>query len=177
MIDVVGKIVDSVTTIDGAARVTIEMQGTPELDDYSGPGAPPIRVRIAKARKARSLDANAYFWSCVAIIQATIGGSKGDIYRRLLRDYGQYTYLVVEPEAVPRLMQIWREVEVLGDTTTTSGKKGKSVIAYFGSSTYNSKEMSQLIDGAVDDIKALGKTPPPTRDMEQMLEAWREHHG
>lgn len=185
MLEIIGKIVDIVPTLERTVRVTIETDGLDAAEGLEGlatpaPGgtAPPkLRVRIARARKGRSLDANAYFWACVQILASATRQSKDDVYIQLLRRYGVYTPLVVREDALDRLRSVWREIEVLGDTTTETGAVGKSVLAYYGSSTYDSREMSRLIEGTVSEIQEMGLTAPPTRDMEELLKNWEKERG
>ena len=184
MIETLGRIRDIVPTMKKTVRITIEtdsLEAAEGLESLatSAPGepAPLLKIRLAKARKARSLDANAYFWACVNIISDATGQSKNKTYLQLLKRYGVYTYLVVKEDAVDRLRTIWRDIEILGDTTTETGAKGKSVLAYFGSSSYNSKEMSRLIDGTVSEIEEMNLTPPPTREINELIEDWRRKHG
>ena len=176
--EVLGKIKDIVPTLERTVRITIEtgLDAAEGLEALaSGPDGPPLlRVKIGKARKARSLDANAFFWSCVAVLAEATRQSKDAVYHQLLRRYGVFTYLVVKEDAVDRLRMIWRDIEILGDTTTETGATGKSCLAFFGSSTYNSKEMSRLIDGAVSEIREMGLMPPPTRDLERAIENMRQ---
>jgi hypothetical protein len=178
--EVIGKIIDLVPTLKRTVRITIEtdsIDAAEGLEALASDPAPLLKIRLAKARKARSLDANAYFWACVGIIAEATQQAKDETYHGLLKRYGVYTYLVVKEDAVDRLRSIWRDIEILGDTTTETGAKGKSVLAFFGSSTYNSKEMSRLIDGTVSEIKEMGLTPPPTREINELITDWRTKHG
>ena len=45
------------------------------------------------------------------------------------------------------------------------------MLCYFGSSTYNSKEFSVLLDGVVSEMQELGLQPPPSGDMKRSIEA------
>ena len=47
------------------------------------------------------------------------------------------------------------------------------VLCFYGSSTYTTEEFSRLLDGVVSDMKELGLTPPPSREMQAALEELR----
>jgi hypothetical protein len=65
------------------------------------------------------------------------------------------THIVVKPHMVDKVKQEWRTVRELGEVTV-NGKTGMQLQCFFGSSTYNTKEMSVLIDGVVSECKELG---------------------
>jgi len=44
--------------------------------------------------------------------------------------------------------------------------------AYYGSSTYNSKQMSRLVDSVVYECKNLGIETMPLAELESLLERW-----
>ena len=88
----------------------------------------------------------------------------------MLKRYGEYTYILVKPNVVEAMKSQWRECEVVGETVI-NGKKAVQMLCYFGSSTYNSKEFSVLLDGVVSEMQELGLQPPPSGDMKRSIEA------
>jgi len=64
----------------------------------------------------------------------------------------------VQDKAVDRLRQGWEQNGIGWQTDTMPSKlKGcTNVILYYGSSTYDTQQMSLLIDHIVQDAKALG---------------------
>lgn len=128
-------------------------------------------------RAKRSLDANAMLWACCSEIGAamTPPERKWDVYLRMLRDYGKFTYICVKPSVVDAVKAQWRESEVLGEIEI-NGKKAVQMLCYFGSSTYNTKEFSTLLDGVVEEMRQMNLTPPPSEKMRQALERWEREH-
>lgn len=122
-------------------------------------------------RNRRSLDANAYFWVLCQKIAEKINSNKDEVYLRLLGDAGVFTHTIVKPEVVERLKEQWRLVKELGEVTV-NGKKGIQLQLYFGSSTYNTKEMSVLIDEAVRQAKELDIETLPLEELKSMKESW-----
>lgn len=131
-----------------------------------------LHIAILKTfRNRRSLDANAYLWVLCQKIADKIDSDKDSVYLQLLGDAGVFTHTIVKPEVVERMKEQWRLVKELGEVTV-NGKKGIQLQLYFGSSTYNTKEMSVLIDEAVRQAKELGVETLPPEELKSMKEAW-----
>ena len=94
-------------------------------------------MTIDKARKRRSLDANAYFW-VLANKLATCQGLPGttEIYRKYIKEIGgNREYVCVKEKAVDKLCQGW-ERNGLGWLTEVMPSKIDgcvTVILYYGS--------------------------------------------
>ena len=135
-----------------------------------------LEIDVKQYRKKRSRDANGMLWACLGEIAVATRADKWDIYLLMLKRYGKFTYVCVKPEAVEDLKRQWRETEVVGDITI-NGKKAVQVLCYFGSSTYNTKEFSVLLDGVISEMQDLGLQPPPSQEMKRALEIWEEKNG
>ena len=130
-----------------------------------------LKVTAAKYRKKRSLDANAYLWVLLQKMAGALNTSKDELYLEILSKYGVFTHIIVKPHIVPRVIQEWRTVKNLGEVTV-NGQSGVQLQCYFGSSTYDTKEMSILIDGVVSECKELGiETLTPIK-LEEMKRNW-----
>lgn len=130
-----------------------------------------LDIVAKRHREKRSLDANAYLWVLCQKIAQKIDSNKDNVYLELLGDAGVFTHSIVKPEAVQRVKEQWRLVKELGEVTV-NGKKGIQLQLYFGSSTYNTKEMSVLIDEAVRRAKELDIETLPPGELLSMKEAW-----
>ena len=122
-------------------------------------------------REHRSLNSNALFWKCVTMIAQAMNppADKMDVYKMMLKRYGQYTYVCIKPEAVDMFKRTWENYEELGELEI-NGAKAIQFLAYFGSSTYDSKEFSKLLDGTISEMREMGLTPPPTKEMQRVIE-------
>ena len=127
------------------------------------------QITIDKPKKRRSLDANGLLWSCIGEIATTLRADKWEIYLQMLKRYGKYTYIVVKENVVDAVKRQWRECEVIGEIDI-HGSKGIQMLCYFGSSTYDSKEFSVLLDGVISEMKEIGLQPPPSKEMRKALE-------
>lgn len=130
-----------------------------------------LDIELKKHREKRSLNANAYCWVLLQKLAEKLNTSKDDLYLIMLERYGQFTHLVVKPNVVDKVKEEWRTCRVLGEITV-NGKKGIQLQCYFGSSTYNSKEMSTFIDGIISECKEQGiETMTPT-ELERLKIEW-----
>lgn len=144
-----------------------------ELDDLKDAE---LSIEVKKYRKKRSLDANGMLWSCLGEIAAVLRTDKWSVYLEMLKRYGKYTYILVKPHVVDAMRAQWRETEIVGEVEV-NGQKSVQMLCYFGSSTYDSKEFSVLLDGVISEMKELGLQPPPSREMRNVLEKWSKDHG
>lgn len=134
-------------------------------------GIDKLRIKVEKYRKKRSIDANALLWKCLGDIASALNADKWDIYLEMLRRYGKYTHICVRESAVEELKKQWRECEVIGKVTV-NGQEAVQMLCYFGSSTYNTKEFSRLLDGVISEMKEMGLETPLSSDMKRALEMW-----
>ena len=123
-------------------------------------------------REKRSLDANAYAWVLMQKIAEAIHTDKWAVYLMMLERYSPvFTHIIVRPEAVERVMGEWRTVKVLGPIQV-NGSSGIQLQCYFGSSTFDSKEMASFIDGIVSECKEMGIETLPPDEIERMRREW-----
>ena len=113
-----------------------------------------LSVEIKQFRHKRSLDANAYMWLLLSKMAEVLHTTKDELYLQVLDRYGVYTHVVVKPNVVDKIKQEWRTVRELGEVKV-NGQTGIQLQCYFGSSTYDTKEMATLIDGVVSECKEL----------------------
>lgn len=130
---------------------------------------------VREYRKKRSLDANAYFWVlCDKLAEAT-GQPKEAIYRESIRNIGGNTETICIPTAgVEKLRKCWSENGIgwVSDTMPSKLKGCTTVILYYGSRTYDTAQMSRLIDNVVQDCKAVGIETLPPEKLEALKDAW-----
>lgn len=147
--------------------LTFELDKMPEdIEKYYNAD---LDISFGKHRNKRSLDANACLWACLSKIAKKIHTDNWSVYLYMLERYGKFTHVVIKPEALEDLRKQWREIKVVGDTLL-NGVPMKQVLCYFGSSTYNSKEFSILLDGVIQDMKDLGLETPMSEEVRAMIE-------
>lgn len=131
----------------------------------------PYDAQLKECRKRRSLDANAYAWVLMDKIAQATNSTKDEVYVHMLDRYGVFTHLIVKPKVVERVKQEWRTVRELGEVTV-NGTTGIQLQCFFGSSTYDTKEMSRLIDGIVSECKELGIETDTPEELALMKARW-----
>lgn len=134
-----------------------------------------LNIKATKYRKKRSLDANGLLWLCLGRIAEALNTDKWSIYLLMLKRYGQFTYICVKQNVVEQVKAQWRECEVVGDIDI-NGQKAVQMLCYFGSSTYNSKEFSVLLNGVISEMKEMGLETPPSKEMIRALEEWEKRN-
>lgn len=134
-------------------------------------------MEIKEHRKKRSLDANAYAWVLINKIADALRITPKEIYRQAIQGIGDNCEIIpIKEEAAEHFKQIW-EAQGLGWPCIDMGKSKidgyRNLRAYYGSSTYDTRQMSILIDNLVQDCKALDiETMPPER-LAALMEGWR----
>lgn len=132
-------------------------------------------VTIKRYKKRRSLDANAYFWVLANRLAEKTGIAKTDIYRSYIREIGGNSDTVcVLASAAEKLCTGW---EKHGAGWVSESMPSKipgcvNVTLYYGSSTYDTAQMSRLIDLAVEDCKAQGIETMTPEELERLKGEW-----
>lgn len=153
-----------------------EMQSFMQLIDDMG-GCEKLSIEIKPYKERRSLDANAYAWVLMDKLAEKMGISKVDIYRGYVKHIGGNSEIVcVQNNAVERLCEGWSKNGIGWQTDSFESKlEGcTNVILYYGSSTYDTAQMSRLLDLIIQDCKQLD-IPTETPDEIARLKAlWGE---
>ena len=133
-------------------------------------------LEVKEHRKKRSLDANAYAWVLINKIADALRITPKEIYRQAIQNVGgNYEIIPVKEEAADHFKQIW-EAQGLGWPGVDMGKSKiqgyRNLRAYYGSSTYDTRQMSQLIDSLVQDCKALDIETLTPDKLALLMEGW-----
>ena len=134
-----------------------------------------LTVTAKKYYKARSLNANAYAWALLDQLAVKMHTAKESLYRGYVRNIGgNNDQMLMNNEAAGRFCTAWQSYGLGWITEVApSGANGVSLVtAYYGSSTYDTEQMSRLIDLIVQDCRALDIETRPQDEINAMLEAW-----
>lgn len=106
-------------------------------------------VSIEPKKKKRSLDQNRYFWKLVGEIAKKENGDLRDVdtlYTHLLQMSGaKYESLIIKHEALERFRSLVRHVKIIRQQIINH-ELYDTIYAFYGSSQFDTSEMSQLID-------------------------------
>ena len=130
-----------------------------------------LSIKAVRFKTRRSTDANAMLWKCLGEMAAALTADKWDIYLKMLKRYGKFTYICVHPSAVESVKKQWRECEEVGEIKI-NGQKAIQMLCYYGSSTYDTQEFSVLLNGVISEMREMGLPVPTTERMQHALEEW-----
>lgn len=134
-------------------------------------------AQIKRRIKGRSLDANAYFWVLCDRLSERTGLSKEEIYKHSIREIGgvSETYCG-KKDAIDRLVEVWESKGLGWQVETFPSKLDGCVnaILYYGSSSYDTKQMSRLIDNIVQDCKTVGIETMTPAELSLLMDRWEE---
>jgi len=177
-----GKIKECVLTFDRRLLVTVETNANSLAEDTINEWAnaeADYNVQIEKYHESRSLNSNSYMWILCDKIADKVNSTKEEVYKKAVREVGVFEMLPIKNNALTEFKRRWaskglgwfceelRDSKLAGYTT---------VVAYFGSSTYNSKEMSRLLDYVVEEAKELGIDVRTEAQIEEMKRLWAENN-
>lgn len=133
-------------------------------------------LEIKEHRKKRSLDANAYCWVLINKLADVMRIPPTEVYRQAILDIaGNSEVIPIKQEAVEQFKQAWSR-NGLGWMTKELGKSKipgyRNLMVYYGSSVYNTRQMSVLIDHLVQDCKALDIETLSPEKLSLLMEEW-----
>ena len=124
---------------------------------------------IKQKRKKRSNDANSLCWAVCTEIANVLRADKDSIYLDMLKSYGQSEIVsVVSSVDVKGYFKYYDEF----GKGTINGKEFTHYKVYKGSSEYDTREMSILLDGIIDEAKALDIDVISEREKTLLLQEW-----
>ena len=132
-------------------------------------------IKLNKVRKKRSLNANGYMWELCEQIAQKLDITKEDVYRQAIKDVGVFQTVEINEKAENTLRYSWglHGIGWIAETVDNAKTDGFKVInLYYGSSTYNTKQMSRLIDYIVQDAKSVGIEVISDSERALLLEEW-----
>ena len=114
---------------------------------------------VKEYRKKRSLDANAYAWVLIHKLAEAMHLTPEEVYLQQIPNVGNnYTPMCVREQDVDRFKKSWQSNGLgwpVKDLGMSQVPGCRNLMAYHGSSTYDTDQMSRLIDNLVQDCKAL----------------------
>ena len=128
-----------------------------------------LDIEVKKHRAKRSLNANNYMWSLINEMANVLRTSKEDVYLVMLKRYGQSEIISVLSNI--NISGYFKYYDIAG-TSKLNGKEFTHYKVYKGSSEYDTREMSVLIDGVVSECKDLGIETMTPDELAALKNAW-----
>ena len=139
-----------------------------------------LDIEIKKHRNKRSLDANAYCWVLLGKLAEKMNMKAEEIYKMEIKEIGVYEVLPIKDAAVEKFIEAWQKNGIGWQCEIISKSKIEgytNLRAYYGSSTYNSVQMSKLIDSIVEDCKMQGIPTDTPEQIQIYKEMWNEKYN
>ena len=125
---------------------------------------------IKEHKIKRSLNSNSYCWVLIGKIADVLRTSKDDVYLMMLKRYGQSELVSVLSNI--NIDGYFKYYEVAG-TSMLNNKEFTHYKIFKGSSEYDTREMSILIDGIVQEAKDLNIETLPPNEIERLKALWQ----
>ena len=120
-----------------------------------------LEVQVKEYRSQRSLEQNRLLWALLGKMAEAMSGNKRRVsseecYCIMLEEANvKYDYMLALPEAEDMLRKTFRAIRKL-DEREVNGKKLNMYQYFIGSSKFNTKEMTELIEATLDKLAELG---------------------
>lgn len=172
-----GRIKDILKTMDGKFRTTFEVDS---VDELRGMEDKEVSIEVSVKKPKRSLNANAYFHVLVGKIADVLSISKQRSKNMLMGRYGQREIIngeIVELMVISDCDMMEREDIhcTLCGYDFMDGKKFNRWAVVKPSHLYDTREMSVLINGTVDEAKELGIETLSPAELARMMNGWNQY--
>lgn len=129
-----------------------------------------INEDIEVKRKKRSSQSNKYFWELLQQLCEEMNIDVIQEYKKRVKELGIFRYWEIDTKNVPTFTKMWEDkgiawfvekVEEIGEKTCLN--------AYYGSSSFSSKQMNRLIENLVQDCRSIGIKTLEDIEIEEMI--------
>ncbi len=133
------------------------------------------KLEIKEHKQKRSLNSNGYAWALLDKLAEKLNMAKTDIYRAYIKEIGGNNYLVCcINEAVDDLCRDWASKGLgwIAECEDSKLEGCTNVRLYYGSSQYDTAQMSRLINLIVEDCKTYGIETLTPEEIERLNADW-----
>ena len=148
------------------------------IEDFDGKD---LKIKVVKSTNPRSLNANAYFHVLCDKLRLKLGMSMAAMKNILITRYGQIEYL---SDGVPLCYKTNAPVEYILELEDAHMKFKRMsddgaymYIVYRGSHTYNTEEMSRLLEGTIQDAQEQGIETKTPDEIARLAALWGQQKG
>lgn len=172
----IAEIADIGMTIDKKLRLTLNLQGASLVQLVQLQKDGQLDAILKKHSDKRSLDANAYYWKLLGELAKALQTSNEELHNQLLDSYGTLAededgncIIHFLPETEDYLRYKHEHYKPTGIIVEFEGVRYCKFYRIKGSSQYNTREMSRLIDGLVSECKECGIETLTPEELERMM--------
>jgi len=130
-----------------------------------------VNLELKLFHKKRGNNSNAYMWELLGELQDMLNIEKELLYKEYIRRIGEYVVIPMKEIAVSKFISVWQK-NGLGwfcDTQKSNTDGYTNVIAYYGSSSYDVKQMNRLVNLIVEDCREYGIETRTEQDIKSLL--------
>lgn len=130
----------------------------------------PLSLEVKQYREQRSLDANAYFHVLVSKIAETTRFSMSEVKKQMVFDYGAQLGVFRVETTIP-LETVFEYHKIIQESKNTK-RPCVDVMVWKPTHTLDTKEMSRLIEGTVQEAQQLGIETRTPEQLQELLSLW-----
>lgn len=125
---------------------------------------------IEVKRRKRSKNSNSYFWTLLQQLCEELNLDVIQEYKKRIKDLGIFRQWEIDTKNVPTFIKTWEDQGIAWFCEIVEEIGNKTIInAYYGSSSYNSKQMSVLIDNLVQDCNSVGIQTMSDEEIKELI--------
>lgn len=140
---------------------------------------------LREHREKRSLTQNSYYWKLLSLTADKLKMSKPELHNRMLRKYGQRQYIggllvripIPDTDEAEEAALAAETFHITPTSDVKTGKDGRQYRTYLmlrGSSDYDTREMSVLLDGMINEAQQQDIETLTPMELERMRRDERE---
>lgn len=140
---------------------------------------------LREHRERRSLTQNSYYWKLLSLTADKLKMSKPELHNRMLRKYGQRQYIggllvripIPDTDEAEEAALAAETFHITPTSDVKTGKDGRQYRTYLmlrGSSDYDTREMSVLLDGMINEAQQQDIETLTPMELERMRRDERE---
>ena|SRR5690554_5628680 len=153
----------ALTDTDGTLTLSFAVKGEErkkamkciqDIQTLKNNGKERLTMDIKPFSKKRSINANDYCWKLIGELSKATGEQKNDIYRRFIYELGIYREWKADEASAETLMKVWQAMGIGWIVERVDSENGLvRVHGYYGSSSFNTKQMYKFIQNIVNECK------------------------
>lgn len=125
---------------------------------------------IEVKKKKRSNNANAYFWKLLQQLCEEMNIDVIHEYRKRVKELGIFRQWEIDTKDVPTFIHLWEDRGIAWFTEVVEQYEEKTIInAYYGSSSFSSKQFSKLLENLIQDCKSVGIQTLDDLEIEELM--------
>lgn len=140
---------------------------------------------LREHREKRSLTQNSYYWKLLSLTADKLKMSKPELHNRMLRKYGQRQYIggllvripIPDTDEAEEAALAAETFHITPTSDVKTGRDGRQYRTYLmlrGSSDYDTREMSVLLDGMINEAQQQDIETLTPMELERMRRDERE---